>query len=496
LGNAYLTGETVDGAVDYPTTAGAFNTVPNGSFDVFVTKFNTTGSALDYSTFIGGNSIDSGQDIAVDAAGNAYITGYTFSAVTNYPTTAGAFDTTHNGGSDVFVTKLNTLGAALVYSTFLGGQSNDNGSSIAVDATGSVYVTGQTTDSMIDYPSTTGAFDEVHNGLIDAFVSRLNPTGSALLYSTFLGGNGNDYGEGLALDSSGNVYVTGSTEDRTVDLPTTPEAFQPFHNGSFDTFISKFGDYAIAGRTIDSTGAPISGVTVTLSGPQSGVVQSDSQGFFAFTDTLLSANFTVAAARVNTAFNPALFNINNLSGNRYLYFTGTPGAPTGYPGGMLRVYPAQSVNEYGGYTTIAIERVDVFNQNVVSIDYRTSSGTATANDDFTNSQGTITFLPLEFVKTVDVPIINDVLAEQAETFTFILSNPTGGAGLSENRITQITITDDDDTKPRKKKEKVEIMRVPSWVCFLPSKSQYQSVRRVRFLQSLPPAKSRSYKKFR
>src|SRR5207245_880879 len=156
---------------------GAFDTAFNGGGDAFVTKLDTAGTALVYSTFLGGGDFDAGYGIAVDAAGNAYVTGRTDSA--NFPTTMGAFDTTFHGGpADTFVTKLNGAGTALVYSTFLGGSSEDEGQGIAVDVAGNAYVTGSTASA--DFPATPGAFDTTFNGGgFDAFVTKLNAAGTA-----------------------------------------------------------------------------------------------------------------------------------------------------------------------------------------------------------------------------------------------------------------------------------------------------------------------------
>ncbi|MCM3541335.1 SBBP repeat-containing protein, partial [Priestia endophytica] len=180
-GNVYITGTT--GSADFPTTPGAFDTTYNGNEDAYVTKLDPTGSMLVYSTYLGGTDLDRVSDIAVDAGGNAYITGLTIS--TNFPTTPGAFDTTFNGGRDVFVTKLNPTGNALIYSTYLGGTGIEDGNGIAVDAGGNAYITGLTGSA--DFPTTPGAFDTTYNGNGDAFVTKLDPTGSMLIYSTYLG---------------------------------------------------------------------------------------------------------------------------------------------------------------------------------------------------------------------------------------------------------------------------------------------------------------------
>src|SRR5437660_12099220 len=170
---------------------------------------------LVYSTLLGGSNDDRGFGIAVDAAGDGYVTGGTGSS--DFPTTAGAFQTTLGGGSDAFVTKLDPTGTALVYSTYLGGSSGDFANGIAVDATGSAYVTGSTLSA--DFPTTPGAAQTTFGGgLVDAFVTKLNPTASALCYSTYLGGNSFDHGIGIAVDAAGNAYVTGDTA--STNFPT------------------------------------------------------------------------------------------------------------------------------------------------------------------------------------------------------------------------------------------------------------------------------------
>jgi hypothetical protein len=230
-GNAYVKGGTT--SFDFPTTPGAFDTTYNSSVDVFVVKLNATGSALAYATFLGGSDYDFGFGIAMDGSGAVYVTGETWSS--DFPTTPGAFDTTYNGSHDAFVVKLNAAGSGLTYATFLGGSDYDFGFGIAMDGSGAVYVTGGTRSS--DFPTTPGAFDTSYSGGGDAFVVKLNATGSSLEYATFLGGRGSDNGYGITVDGSGAAYVTGYTSSS--DFPTTPGAFDTSYSGGGDAFVMK-----------------------------------------------------------------------------------------------------------------------------------------------------------------------------------------------------------------------------------------------------------------
>lgn len=242
-GRAYVTGLTF--SIDFPTTAGAYDTSRDGFYDAFVTKLDAAGANLAYSTYVGGNNSDYSQDIAVDTSGSAYVTGYTES--TNFPTTSGAYDSSWNGGGlDVFVTKLNVAGSNLAYSTYLGGNDGDLAQGIAVDVTGSAYVAGHTFSS--DFPTTAGAYDTSWNNSGDAFVTKFSPTGSFLAQSTFLGGTNLDVGVGIAVDVNGDAYVVGYTS--SIDFPTTIGAYDTTLNGFTDAFVTKLASAGL----LDSDG--------------------------------------------------------------------------------------------------------------------------------------------------------------------------------------------------------------------------------------------------
>ena len=209
-GDAYIAGLAGAG---FPVTAGAFQThYHGGGNDVFVTELNPSGSALIYSTYLGGSGEDSASGIALDSAGNAYVTGAT--ASTDFPTTAGSFQTSCAGSScgDAFVAKLNSTGSTLVYSTYLGGSQYEYSAAIAADNGGNAYVTGYTASP--DFP-TRNPLQATYSGGWDVFVTKFDPTGSSLVYSTYLGGPKNDFGYGIAADGEGNAYVTGSISTTT-----------------------------------------------------------------------------------------------------------------------------------------------------------------------------------------------------------------------------------------------------------------------------------------
>jgi hypothetical protein len=276
-GNIYITGITENR--NFPTTPGAFETElgPGDPFAAFVTKINANGTALVYSTFLGGGVHDEGHAIAVDSSGNAYVTGETHDP--GFPTTSGAFQQ-HCKLFDVsctaaFVTKLNANGSKLVYSTFLGGSSNgvQAGRGIAVNSGGNAFVTGETDAS--DFPTTAGSAQPVFGGgASDAFVAEISSSGSHLIYSTYLGGNGTgaggtgfDSGSAIALDSLGNAFVTGTTGSADFPIKNAFQSQCVFQiHFCVDSFVTKLNS---SGRLVYSTYLHIgggNGIAVTPGG--------------------------------------------------------------------------------------------------------------------------------------------------------------------------------------------------------------------------------------
>lgn len=295
-GDAYITGTTNSNA--FPTSPTAFQKSLHGSGgqeyypafgfplvggDAFVSKLNPTATALLYSTFVGGTGDDVATTIALDGLGNAYIGGYTLSY--DYPTTTGALKSSFSGAEgqneffiegDGFITKLNPSGSALVYSTYVGGSGDDCIAGLTVDGSGDVFATGNTTSP--DFQTTSGSFQPKYAGPTvlpffvdqlfgDAFLLKLNPAGNQLVFSTYFGGSGDDYGMGLALDSLGNVILTGFTD--SPDFPVTSNALhaqlagpQPSMDDVIlgDAFVAQFSPtgsriYATyVGGTLDDAG--------------------------------------------------------------------------------------------------------------------------------------------------------------------------------------------------------------------------------------------------
>lgn len=234
-GSIYVVGMTK--STYFPTTPGAYDRSHNGEYDVFIVKLNTNANTLLYGTYIGGSKDDYGMKIGLGPSSNIYFSGYTISS--DFPVTAGAYDRSFNGTTDVYVGKLSSTGSTLLFSTYIGGNGNEtlrNG--MEVDEEGNVYIGGWTDSS--DFPVTNGSYDTTINytdGFIstDGFILKLNASGDRIIYSTFLGGSSWDRVWSIRLRNE-NVYVAGSTYSN--DFPTTSNAYQTSRAGSYDAFVS------------------------------------------------------------------------------------------------------------------------------------------------------------------------------------------------------------------------------------------------------------------
>lgn len=238
-GDILVVGET--GSYNFPTTADAIDTTPNGRTDSFLLKLKDGGSDLLYSTYLGGSSFERARGVALDADGNVLVAGYTWSS--NFPASPGAFCTTHAGGSEAFVLKVGSDLGSLSWCTFLGGRGEDNATDVTVDGVGNAYVCGYTGSD--GFPTTPGAYmPRKLAGWYNAFVTCLSPSGDALVASTFLGGSGPSHGYGLMLAQNGSVVLTGQTG--ADDFPKTPGAICATRRGEYDCFVSML-DGALSG---------------------------------------------------------------------------------------------------------------------------------------------------------------------------------------------------------------------------------------------------------
>jgi hypothetical protein len=321
-GNAYLAGQSY--SANFTVTPGAFQTVSPGGNNGFVTKINPAGDALLYSTFLGGSRDDEIKGIAIDASGNAFVGGYT--DFRNFPTTAGALMTIGNGvlGGGPFVTKLNSAGSALIYSTYMSG---GNITGLVVNASAEAYVTGTAEANLT---TTNDAFQQTPGGSSDAFVSRLNASGSGLLYSTYLGGSGQDHGTCIAMDNAGAVYIAGLTY--STNFPLTLDTFQTTPSGNqFDigSFVAKIGEattaqtYRIRGRLADNNGNGVARARVLLEGSPGGTQFTDANGNYSFGSLTPGNSYSVTPSSPFYDFNPQSRTFNNLSADQTADFNAT-----------------------------------------------------------------------------------------------------------------------------------------------------------------------------
>ena len=404
-GSAHVTGITY--STDFPTTPGGFDTTFNrGTNDAFVTKLNPSGSALLYSTYLGGSGGDHGFGIAVDDTDSAYVTGFAGSA--DFPTTPGAFDTTSPGG-EAFVTKLSPSGTTLLYSTYLGGSGGAIAYAIAVDGAGNAHVTGITAST--NFPTTPGALDPSFNGgLYDAFVTKLNPSGSApLVYSTYLGGSGDDRGFGITVEGVSSAYVVGETD--SANFPTTADAFDTTLDGVADAYVTKLDLVAALPATLtlspaaatnpvgtphtvtatvrDAGGNVYPGVTVRFS-----VTGVNSASGSATTDATGQASFTYFGGTATGVDTITAFADTDADGIQGLGEPGGTATKTWIPvAAPLTLTPAMAVNQVGTQHTVTATLRDERGNPVrgVTVEFSVTGAHSTGGSGVTDSNGEATF---------------------------------------------------------------------------------------------------------
>lgn len=534
--NAYVVG-SIYSESGFPTTSGAFDRVcgsdgfcDGGLTDITVTKLNAAGTGLVYSTYLGGSGNERPAGVAVDSAGNAYITGFTGSP--DFPTTPGAYDEVCGTGecdgftNHDFVTKLNAAGNGLSYSTFLGdfdeasaaddiavdssgnayvvGNDTNNGAymagvtpagndlffnlglgagvagraialdsaqnsyatgvasgsvfvnrlahvgnqtnftllgtgvgtGIAVDSGNNIYVTGHTSAS--DFPITAGALDRTcgtdgacNPGTFgtssDAFVSKLNST-FTLSYSTYLGGSQSEFGEDIAVDSSRNAYLTGSTGSS--DFPTTPGAFDRSGGAPQDVFVTRLnaaGTQLLYSTYLGGASQSDSATGIALDSARNAYVtgNTSSKGFPTTAGAYDRSCGTDGTCKGGGEVLPDTF-ITKFAG----------------PGTLRFSAATYSVNEGAGSVTITVAR-SALNTGAVSVNYATGNGTALAPADYTARSGTLTFASGATTQTFTVPITNNTAAEPNETVNLTLSAATNGVFLGTPKTATLTIVDND-----------------------------------------------------
>ncbi len=414
--NVYITGRTTSSNFPLVNPIQATYNSSRGGAVAFVTKLNAAGTALVYSTYLGGNDsagFENGSSIAVDSAGSAYVTGQTRS--NDFPT-VNAIQATFGGGTpdgDGFVTKVNAAGSAFVYSTYLGGSNNDVGADIAVDSSGNAHVTGNTASA--NFP-TANAFDSTLGGTSDAFITKLNAAGSAFVYSTYLGGTNGDAGNDIALDSAGNACLAGGT--LSTDFPTANPIQATYSGGSVDAFVTR----------LNPTGSALLFSTYLGGGAldRGNAIAVDSAGSIYLAGITGSTNFPT--------LNPAQ---GTNAGVDDAFVTKISNTTTTFQFSQA----THPVIEEVTFVTVTVTRSGDTSA-AGTVDYATADGTAIERADYTTALGTLRFAAGDTSKTLDVLVNEDSKVEGNEAFTVALSNPTGGASLGAQASTSIQIMDD------------------------------------------------------
>jgi hypothetical protein len=370
----YVTGQTDSN--NFPTVNAVQSTFA-GINDAFLSKLAPDGSSLIYSTYLGGTQNDGGSAVALDSSGNAYVTGETSSK--DFPTTPGAFQSGYGGGgSDAFITEVNEQGSKIVYSTFLGGSDFDGANGIAVESSGAAVVVGGTAST--NFPMANAAYSS-YAANTDAFLTRLVADGCGITLSTYLGGHSTDIATGVALDASGDAFLTGRTSSNDFPIPTGSTPYQAATGGGFDAFVARLNSFAapavcFSANTLTFSSQPVSSTsaTQTLTLTNGGDASLDitsiaASGDFGETDTCgsslaVGANCTVSVTFSPTSSGPRTGNLtltDNAGGSpQSIALTGT-----GTDFGMSVSPPAATVSSGGSATyTLTLTPISGFNSTV------------------------------------------------------------------------------------------------------------------------------------
>jgi hypothetical protein len=469
-GSAYVAGST--NSVDFPVMNSPQVAFGGGSQDAFIAKLNPSGSGVVYATYFGGSGNDAAFGLAVDSTGSAYVTGSTDSP-----------ELSTLGKTDAFVAKLNPSGSERLYLSTLGGGGDDTGFEIAVDGDGSAYVVGATDSTNF---TTVNAMQPNPGGAQDAFVAKLNPAGSALVYSTYLGGTGNDAGFGIAVDTIGNAYITGSTNSPQFSTLGDSDVFVAKLTASGDSrmyfaILGGSGDEVGFSIAVDATGnAYVAGSTDSSNFTAANPLQQSIGGSQdAFVAKLSPAGSTlVSSTYIGGRGNDVCFAVTvNTGGDAYLVgFTDSTDFPAAgslqssnagsgdafivkvgvgiTPATLQLSQISYSLGEGSGSIPVVVNRIGD-TTIAATINYATSdsaglnncniiNGIASSRCDYATSIGTLRFAAGETSKTISIPVVDDNFAEGNEIFTLTLSNPTG-ATLGSNTTATITITDNANT---------------------------------------------------
>jgi hypothetical protein len=451
IGDVFVTGGT--NSANFPTTSGAFQTTLAGGGDVYVTELNSVGSALVYSTYLGGSAGEESISMTLNSAGNAFVVGTTDSS--NFPTTSGALQTTYGGNGnpincnfsffttcgDGFVAKLNSTGSALTYSTYLGGNAADYVSAIKLDTAGNAYLTGATNST--NFP-TVNPIQPSFSGVTDVIVSQLNATGSALSFSTYLGGHSGDGGSGVTLDSAGNIYVIGYTESQDFPLQNPLQAV--YGGGKDDGFVTKIslaGGVTLSRTSLNyvaqvvgttSVAKPVvltnnSGITLTINSITiTGINFPD----FPQTNNCGSSVPAGGSCTINVSFTPSA------AGSRKATLTISDSDPSS----------PQKVTLKGIGTYVKFSKSDLLfgNQQV-----GTTSNPKLVSLTNTNPSAALTISSIavtgtaaaDYAQTNDCPISPNTLASGASCTISVTFTPT----QTGNRVANVTVTSDDLGSP-------------------------------------------------